>query len=155
MARGARLAALAALAAVLAGGCDDDDLVASDPTPGPQCGMPFTEYDAGPAVAGIGREARVTDCGRRPFVTYIYGTCKASSDSGCAPPLEVQTWSACHRKRSLLGGAHLGLSRGQTTIVIFARSERLARAAARALRKAKPADRSLPLTRKLRACGAR
>jgi hypothetical protein len=119
------------------------------------CGMPFTEYSAGASVAGIEFEARVTNCGKRPFVGYIYGTCHATSDTGCAPPLEVQTWSACHRRPSLLGGARLGLRRGETTIVIFARSKRLARKAAVGLRKARQADPKLPATERLRACGAR
>ena len=44
---------------------------------------------------------------------------------------------------------------GPVTVVIFATDERLAERAVPLLRRAKPADPSLPLTRKLRACGAR
>ena len=118
--------------------------------------MPFAEYDAGPEVAGQKREAEVTNCGRRPFVTYVYGTCEASSDTGCSPPLQVQTWSYCHRKpRAAPAGHDIDVRRGNVTIVIFARSDRLARSAVPLLRKAKPADPSLPLTRKHRACGER
>lgn len=121
-----------------------------------RCRMPFTEYSAGHSVAGIQFETRETSCSKRPFVTYIYGTCHATSDMGCSPPLEVQTWSACHRKRSLgIGPSDLGLSRGESTVVIFATSKLLARTAAGALRKARPADPSLPATRTLRACGGR
>lgn len=117
--------------------------------------MPFPEYDAGPAVAGFSREAVTTNCGRRPFVTYIYGTCEASSDMGCAPPLEVQTWSYCHRKPHRGTATDFGVRRGPVTVVIFATDQQVARRAVPLLRKAKAADPSLPLTRKLRACGAR
>jgi hypothetical protein len=45
--------------------------------------------------------------------------------------------------------------RGPVTVVIFTRNEKVAQRAVALLRKARPADPSLPLTRKLRACGAR
>jgi hypothetical protein len=125
--------AVAGLLAVT--GCDsnlwrDDDVAQS----GERCEMPFTEYSAGPSVAGLDLEARVANCGKRPFVGYIYGTCHATSDTGCAPPLEVQSWSRRDRKPSRAPAGHeIHLRRGQVTIVIFARSDRLARMAARAL----------------------
>ena len=145
------------MAAVLAAGCENDGPPAiAEESSQRDCRMPFPEYDAGPQVAGIERETVVTNCGRRPFVTYIYGTCHATSDMGCSPPLEVQTWSACHRApRAAPAGHDIDVRRGATTIVIFARSDRLARSAVPLLRRARPADPSLPLTRKLRACGAR
>lgn len=34
---------------------------------------------------------------RANFASLIYGDCEASSDAGCAPPLEIQTWPACER----------------------------------------------------------
>jgi hypothetical protein len=38
-------------------------------------------------------------------VTFIYGTCDPSGgEGGCAPPLEVQVWSACARNPSMYGG---------------------------------------------------
>jgi hypothetical protein len=117
--------------------------------------MPFAEYDAGPEVAGLEREAVVTSCSRRPNVTYVYGTCHAESDSGCAPPLEVQTWSYCHRKPHHSSRTDFGVRRGPVTVVIFATDPGLARRGVAQLRTAKPADPSLPLTRKLRGCGAR
>jgi hypothetical protein len=141
---------------VLAGGCDQDDPLAfADDSSQRDCRMPFPEYDAGAEVSGIPREAVVTSCLRRPNVTYVYGTCHATSDTGCAPPLEVQTWSYCHRKPHRGTPKDFGVRRGSVTIVIFARSARLGRLAVSQLRKAKPADPSLPLTRKLRACGGR
>jgi len=143
---------------VLAGGCEKDDPLPFIEKTQRQCRMPFTEYDAGPEVAGYRREDVATTCGRRPNVTYIYGTCEASSDMGCSPPLEVQTWSACHRKpsrASRTAGPDRDVRRGNVTVVIFAWNARLTRAAIAKLRRAKPADPSLPLTRKLRGCGGR
>ena len=146
-----RPAVLTVIAAcTTAAACVDEEQAAAS------CRMPFTEYSVGRSFDGIDFESRQTSCSKRPFVTYIYGTCHATSDTGCAPPLEVQTWSACHRKPSRAPAGHdIEMARGEVTVVIFATSDRLARGAQRALRKASPADRNLPLTRKLRACGAR
>ena len=141
--------------AMLAAGCEKDDPLAAPERSQRDCRMPFPEYDAGPEVAGIRRQVTVTNCGRRPSVTYIYGTCRATSDSGCAPPLEVQTWSYCHRKPRHTSATDFGVRRGPVTVVIFATRKRVADRAVALLRKARPADPSLPLTRKLRACGAR
>jgi hypothetical protein len=49
---------------MLAAGCGDDDLTSQR-----DCNMPFPEYDAGPEVAGIEREAVTTNCGSRPFIS--------------------------------------------------------------------------------------
>jgi hypothetical protein len=117
---------------MLAGGCEKDEPASAGEISQRGCRMPFPEYDAGRDVAGHTLQAVVTNCGSRPFVTYVYGTCKAGSDSGCAPPVEVQTWSYCHRKPRRTSATDFGV-----------------------LRKAGPADPSLPLTRKLRACGGR
>jgi hypothetical protein len=141
--------------AVLAAGCDKDKPLADTEASQRQCRMPFPEYDAGPEVGGHRRETVVTTCSRRPNVTYVYGTCHAESDSGCAPPLEVQTWSYCHRKPRHSSRTDFGVRRGSVTVMIFATSPELAHRAVALLRKAKPADPSLPVTRKLRGCGAR
>ena len=117
--------------------------------------MPFTEYDVGPSFEGNDFEARITTCHGRPNVTYIYGTCHATSDTGCSPPLEVQTWSACHRRpprRPRPGD--LEFRRGEATVVIFAHTRAMGRRAKQVVRKARRADPSLPATKKLRACGA-
>ena len=99
------------------------------------CQMPFTEYNAGDSVAGLELEARVPNCGSRRFVGYVYGTCEPEGDSGCAPPLEVQSWSYGDRKPSRAPEPHeIHLRRGDVTVVIFARNDRLSRAAADALR---------------------
>jgi hypothetical protein len=157
VARSARLAVVLGVAvAALAGGCEKEEALPFEQEKSQRdCRMPFPEYDTGAEVAGIRREAEVTNCGSRPFVTYIYGTCKATSDTGCSPPLEVQTWSYCHRKPHRSSATDFGVRRGPVTVVIFATDARLARSAVALLRKAKPADPSLPLTRKLRACGGR
>lgn len=49
----------------------------------------------------------------RGVATFVYGTCKARSDEGCAPPLELQHW-LCH---------------GKVTVAIFADRGRASRAA--------------------------
>jgi hypothetical protein len=101
------------------------------------CRMSFTEYSAGSSVAGLELEARAPRCGRRPSVGYIYGTCEPSGDSGCAPPLEIQSWSVRDRKPSRAPEGHgLELRRGGVTVVIFARTGRLASAAEGALQPA-------------------
>ncbi len=118
--------------------------------------MPFTEYSAGDSVAGHELEIRAPNCGRRPFVSYIYGTCHATSETGCSTPVQVQTWSACHRKPSRAPAGHdIEVRRGETTVIVFAHSDRLARTAARALRRARPPDAKRSAIRKLRACGGR
>jgi hypothetical protein len=53
----------------------------------------------GPSLAGL----PLTDVTRdRRSVTLIYGTCKAVGESGCTPPLEIQTASICDRNALLL-----------------------------------------------------
>src|SRR5262245_58745332 len=32
---------------------------------------------------------------RLDYVSFIYGDCEITNDSGCAPPLEIQNWSIC------------------------------------------------------------
>lgn len=33
-------------------------------------------------------------------VTYVYGTCHGGGETGCAPPLAVESWPACQRNLS-------------------------------------------------------
>jgi hypothetical protein len=35
-----------------------------------------------------------------PYTSVIYGDCVATSEEGCGPPLEVQSWPECHRNLS-------------------------------------------------------
>jgi hypothetical protein len=88
------------------------------------------------------------------FVSHIYGDCKASADTGCQPPYEVQTWTACLRNESLyrddvvkdtrqtlFGDApvlefpdgHVEVYSGTVTVAIFAPSADLALKAAESL----------------------
>ena len=66
----------------------------------------FEVFSAGPMVAGL----PMTDVARRcdaaaPVdeapanrITYFYGDCEiAEGATGCAPPLQIQTWPACQR----------------------------------------------------------
>jgi hypothetical protein len=148
-----RLTVLALVATFAAVGCGSEEPQAGDSAA--SCGMPFAEYSVGGSFEGIDVVSRQANCGKRPSVTYVYGTCHATSDTGCAPPLQVQTWSACHRKRSRAPAGHdVELSRGEVTVVVFARSDGLAHRAARAIRKARTADPALSATNRLRACGA-
>jgi hypothetical protein len=66
----------------------------------------FETFTAGPSVAGVPLNTVRRRCGDSTpadeppanFVNYIYGHCDSSgSDTGCAPPLEIQTWPACQR----------------------------------------------------------
>jgi hypothetical protein len=91
---------------------------------------------------------------RANFVDFIYGTCEAPADGGCAPPLSVQVWAACERNPGVYspvvgqegpievrgvpayfyeGGRRLELSTGASTVVIFAAGRDAALAAAGAL----------------------
>lgn len=66
----------------------------------------FEIFSAGPSVAGVPLNSVQRRCGGSTpadeapvnFTNYIYGHCEgAESDTGCAPPLEIQTWPACQR----------------------------------------------------------
>jgi len=87
------------------------------------------------------------------FVSHIHGDCEATSDTGCAPPIEVQTWPACARNASMyapdvlegvkqekLGAAELRrladrveIYSGTVTVVIFADTPESALRASREL----------------------
>jgi hypothetical protein len=102
-------------------------------------------------------------------IDFIYGTCTPTSETGCAPPIEVQVWPACVRNLSMYGspgapatesttvrgapaaflenGERLEIQTGTVTIVIFAssRDEALRIASAlRGLNAAVAAGRPLP-----------
>lgn len=94
---------------------------------------------------------------RAAYWTFVYGDCTPPPvEGGCAPPLEVQVWSACvrsfssitFRKRHLYkfrgtratGGSDLyevvpmEIFTGRTTIVVFGNDKSLIKSAARELR---------------------
>lgn len=95
---------------------------------------------------------------RRIYWSFIYGDCTPPpSEGGCAPPLEVQVWSACvrsvspvkvrkHRLYEFRGAKATGggdgpyevspmeIFTGRTTIIVFGGDRSLIKTAARALR---------------------
>ena len=109
----------------------------------------FPVYYAGEAVNGHTLTAVELDT-QSDSVTFIYGDCKNPAwdepfgEGGCAPPVQVQVWSACPRNPSLyggpgsptpdnttvrgvpaayyVGGSQLELQTGTSTVVIFADS---------------------------------
>jgi hypothetical protein len=42
-------------------------------------------------------EVLVPPSGAGNSTSFIYGDCEPAGDAGCAPPLEIQTWSICDR----------------------------------------------------------
>jgi hypothetical protein len=85
--------------------------------------------------------------------SYIYGDCHAESDSGCAPPYEVQHHASCARNPLSLDvrprrvyrvrggalaaeyGSMIDVGIGRHTVTVFARSRSRARRAVRRLRR--------------------
>ncbi len=78
----------------------------------------FPIFDSGPSVDGLMRSDIARDCEvpaaqdaatgyrRMDSLTFLYGSCDANAtdpsttDSGCSPPVEVQSWPACERNRA-------------------------------------------------------
>jgi hypothetical protein len=69
----------------------------------------FEIFSAGPSVADVPLNTVTRRCGGTTpideppanFVNYIYGDCEiAEGATGCAPPLQIQTWPACQRALS-------------------------------------------------------
>lgn len=72
------------------------------------------QYNVGPAFAGLHNSYRARLCAPDPRLHYdgklmpgdrgtntvpyflnVYGTCRAISEEGCAPPLAIETWPIC------------------------------------------------------------
>lgn len=80
------------------------------PCTGPKDPINFEIFAAGPAVAGLPLDTTVRRCDatapadEKPanYLTYVYGDCQTPprDESGCAPPLEIQTWPACQRNKA-------------------------------------------------------
>lgn len=79
------------------------------PCTGPKDPINFETFSAGSEVAGlpltgVSRRcdtASLSDESPSNRITYMYGNCDISeSDTGCAPPLQVQTWPACMRNQA-------------------------------------------------------
>ncbi|HEY7950231.1 MAG TPA: hypothetical protein VID51_05285 [Solirubrobacterales bacterium] len=157
------LSSLALLAALPACCAANDDLTLADA----QAFDAYHLYYSGPEVAGLSLDAVVQGWAtnrhareqgrRRIYWTFIYGDCTPPPrEGGCAPPLEVQVWSACVRSVSPIkvrkhrlyefrgakatgGGGRYEVSpmeifTGRTTIIVFGSEKSLIKTAARELR---------------------
>ncbi len=107
----------------------------------------FPTYYPGNAAEGQPLSVILSGYNRSPVndIDFIYGTCKPTSETGCAPPFEVQVWPACARSLSMYDGSlgsppierttirgvpaaflengeRLEIQTGTVTIVIFARA---------------------------------
>jgi hypothetical protein len=107
--------------------------------------LPARPYWLGPSYDGLRLSATLER-------TYVYGTCEAGPDSGCAPPYEVQHHASCARNPlsldipprrvfSIRGGAvaaaygsMIDVGIGRHTVTVFARNGARALRAARRLR---------------------
>jgi hypothetical protein len=54
----------------------------------------FPLFYAGEQVDGLPLTAIVRRGDTARYVSFVYGDCQATSDSGCAPPAEIQVWPA-------------------------------------------------------------
>ena len=157
------LSSLVLLAALPTGCAANDDLTLADA----QAFDAYHLYYSGTEVAGLPLEAVVQGRAtnrhareqgrRRIYWTFIYGDCTPPpSEGGCAPPLEVQVWSACVRSVSPIevrkhhlyefrgakatGGdgryevSPMEIFTGHTTIIVFGDERSLIKTAARELR---------------------
>jgi hypothetical protein len=115
----------------------------------------FPVYSAGSAVDGLPLVAVLRRDDTANYVSFVYGECDATNETGCAPPAEVQVWPACGRNPSLYAGprapvspvptpttvrgvpaaffedgARLEIQTGASTVVVFGESrERVLRVA--------------------------
>jgi hypothetical protein len=74
------------------------------PCTGPREPVNFETFSVGPSIEGLALTDAERRCGGGPvatrvnYLSYIYGDCKIpEGESGCQPPLEIQTWPACQR----------------------------------------------------------
>jgi hypothetical protein len=123
----------------------------------------YRVYFAGSEVGGYPLESVDKSEARRKghrsaIWNFGYGDCTPAPDSGCGLPVTVQNWSACQRWAGIYPGkprlfafhgakaawvptaGSLEIYSGRTTVVIFAHSRDLAKAAARKLREVHQAE---------------
>ena len=136
----------------------------------------FSAYYLGDAFGGhtltktlrVCNEPHPLEPVRGNYISYIYGACIPGSDSGCAPPVEVQSAPACERKlsrRSRLRArrlkvrgvpairfpneSRLELFTGDAAVVIYGRTRGEVRKAATALRSIPDSRVSVPARARL------
>ncbi len=63
---------------------------------------------AGEEVAGLPLTAVLRRDDTARYVSFVYGDCAPSADSGCAPPVEIQVWPANARGLGSYGAAAAG-----------------------------------------------
>ena len=128
----------------------------------------FPVYYLGESFEGLAL-TETPPAGER-LASFVYGSCEPTGDTGCAPPLEVQTWPACKRNPSSYelapgmpmprredtirgvpaafyeDGLRLELSTGEVTVVIFGEHDQIVRAAQalRGVDSSPPPDEDLP-----------
>ena len=118
----------------------------------------FPLYSAGGLVDGLPLVAVLRREDAADFVSFIYGDCVPSTDSGCVPPAEIQVWPSCRRHLALYdaapeagptpervtvrgvpaafleGGTRIEIQTRSSTVVVFADSRERALRLASALR---------------------
>lgn len=128
----------------------------------------FPLYSAGGLVDGLPLVAVLRRDDAASFVSFVYGDCVPSTDSGCASAAEIQVWPACRRHLALYeaapeagptpervtvrgvpaaffdGGTRLEIQTGSSTVVVFADSRERALRLASALRPVGEPSPSLP-----------
>jgi hypothetical protein len=78
----------------------------------------FPLFSPGRIVDGHPLTAVLRRDDRASYVSFVYGDCTAERDTGCAPPVEVQTWPLCRRSLALYeGGAAPGGTRPDWVLV--------------------------------------
>jgi hypothetical protein len=103
-------------------------------------------FSVGRSVGGLPLTAVLQRDDTARYVSFVYGDCEATGDSGCAPPAEVQVWPVCRRSLALYDGevgkspvpepvrvrgvpgaffdrgTRLELETGRSLVVVFART---------------------------------
>jgi hypothetical protein len=117
----------------------------------------FPIYYAGQSIEGFPLVAVLRRDDTADYVSFIYGDCVVTSDTGCAPPAEIQAWPACKRNLRLYDattpgtpipdaatirgapaaffedGQRLEIQTDRATVVVFAASKEVALRVANAL----------------------
>ena len=132
----------------------------------------FSAYYLGDSFSGHALTKTLRVCNRPypgervrgNYISYIYGDCTPGTDSGCAPPVEVQSAPACERSKpsrrirrrarrykvrgvpavQFRGESRIELFTGDATVLIFGRTPSEVRKAAAALRSIPESPRSVP-----------